>query len=135
MLPFSCGNLEMRLTCAIRLFQLADMGLKPALFEQPVARDDWAGLGLVCKVAMDEYKVLVAADESCRGPADAERIVNEGLANVINIKLAKVGVLGALQIVSISRKAGIDLMMGGMVETRIAMGFAGHFAAGLGGFR
>ena len=26
-------------------------------------------------------------------------------------------------------------MIGGMVETRLAMGFAAHFAAGLGGFR
>nr|XP_043609999.1 L-Ala-D/L-amino acid epimerase isoform X2 [Erigeron canadensis] len=30
---------------------------------------------------------------------------------------------------------GLDLMIGGMVETRLAMGFAGHLAAGLGAFK
>ena len=54
---------------------------------------------------------------------------------VANIKLAKMGVLGALEVIDAARKAGVALMIGGMVETRIAMGFAGHLAAGLGCFR
>ncbi|MDA0365187.1 MAG: dipeptide epimerase, partial [Chloroflexi bacterium] len=52
----------------------------------------------------------------------------------INIKLAKSGVVGALEIAAIARACGLGLMIGGMVETRIGMDFAAHVAAGLGGF-
>ena len=72
-----------------------------------------------------------AAIHSSSGPV---RIVAEGLADVINIKLAKCGVAAALEIASIARGAGLGLMIGGMVETRIAIGFSACFAAGLGGF-
>ncbi len=77
----------------------------------------------------------VAADESCRTPDDALRIVRDRLAQVINIKLVKCGVVQALEIAAIARAGGLDLMIGGMVETRLAMGFSAHFAAGLGGFQ
>lgn len=111
------------------------MGVTPILFEQPVHRDDWEGLQLVSHEAKGKYGVSVAADESCRSVDDAYKIIQGNLAHVINIKLAKLGVVGALEIIDIARKAGIALMIGGMVETRLAMGFAGHLAAGLGCFR
>lgn len=117
------------------LDQLDREGLRPLLLEQPVARGDWAGLGHVSREARARYGVLVAADESCRSPADARRIGDEHLAHVINIKLAKLGLLGALEVMRIARRAKLGLMIGGMVETRIAMGFAAHLAAGVGGFR
>ncbi|XP_017701628.1 L-Ala-D/L-amino acid epimerase isoform X2 [Phoenix dactylifera] len=116
------------------LDKLHEMGVVPILFEQPVHRDDWEGLHHVSHVAKDKYGVSVAADESCRGLHDAQRIIQGNLAHVINIKLAKLGVLGALEIIDVARKAGLALMIGGMVETRLAMGFAGHQAAGLGCF-
>ena len=105
-------------------------GIPIALLEQPVARDDWDGLGRVRR----EAGVPVAADESCRSVDDARRIAAEDLATVLNIKLAKCGVAEALEIASVAREAGLGLMIGGMVETRIAMGFGACFAAGLGGF-
>lgn len=111
------------------------MEVTPILFEQPVHRDDWKGLGNVSYVARTKYGVSVAADESCRSLDDVKKIVKEDLAHVINIKLAKVGVLGALEIIDLARASGIDLMIGGMVETRLAMGFAGNLAAGLGCFK
>ncbi|XP_059642266.1 L-Ala-D/L-amino acid epimerase isoform X2 [Cornus florida] len=114
---------------------LREMKVTPVLFEQPVHRDDWAGLGQVSRVAKDKYGVSVAADESCRSLLDVKKIVEGKLANVINIKLAKIGVLGALEIIEVARASGLDLMIGGMVETRLAMGFAGHLAAGLGCFK
>jgi len=101
-----------------------------ALLEQPVAREDWEGLGKLARGA----GMPVAADESCRSPADAIRIGAHKLAQVINIKLAKCGVVQALEIAAIARASGLGLMIGGMVETRLAMGFSAHFAAGLGGF-
>ena len=112
------------------LVELRANGLEPALFEQPVVRDDWNGLGRVTR----EGGVPVAADESCRDPRDALRIAREGLATVLNIKLAKAGVVAALEVAAIARAAGLGLMIGGMVETRLAMGFGAHFAAGLGRF-
>ncbi|XP_031278064.1 L-Ala-D/L-amino acid epimerase isoform X2 [Pistacia vera] len=117
------------------LEKLYEMGVIPVLFEQPVHRDDWEGLGLVSHIAKDKYGVSVAADESCRGLHDVKKIIKGNLADVINIKLAKVGVLGALEIIEEARASGLDLMIGGMVETRLAMGFAGHLAAGLGCFK
>jgi L-alanine-DL-glutamate epimerase-like enolase superfamily enzyme len=112
------------------LAELRRAGITPALLEQPVARDDWDGLGRLAR----EAGVPVAADESCRTPADVLRIAHGNLAQVINIKLAKFGVVQALEMVAIARAAGLGLMIGGMVESRIAMGFGAHFAAGLGGF-
>lgn len=110
---------------------LRGAGIEPALLEQPVARDDWQGLARIS----NESGIPVAADESCCSPQDAIRIVSEKLAQVINIKLVKSGVVQALDIAAIARAAGLDLMIGGMVETRLAMGFSAHFAAGLGGFK
>ncbi len=104
--------------------------IEPALLEQPVAREDWDGLGRVTR----EGGVPVAADESCRSPQDALRVAQDELATVLNIKLVKCGVVGALEIAAIAHTASLGLMIGGMVETRLAMGFAAHFAAGLGGF-
>ncbi|PKU85931.1 hypothetical protein MA16_Dca001762 [Dendrobium catenatum] len=117
------------------LEKLNEMGVKPILFEQPVHRDNWEGLRHVSQVAKGEYGVSVAADESCRSLEDAKRIIEGNLAHVINIKLAKLGVLGALDVIEVARAAGTELMIGGMVETRLAMGFAGHLAAGLGCFK
>lgn len=77
----------------------------------------------------------MAADESCRSLSDVMRIINGDLANVINIKLAKLGVVESLNIIKVARESGLSLMIGGMVETRLAMGFAGHLAAGLGCFK
>lgn len=112
------------------------MEITPILFEQPVGRDDWDGLGHVSRVAKEKYGVLVAADESCRSLEDALNIINGKLAHVINIKLAKLGIMGALKVIEAVRNDGyLDLMIGGMVETRLAMGFAGHLAAGFGCFR
>jgi L-alanine-DL-glutamate epimerase-like enolase superfamily enzyme len=112
------------------LAELRKMSIVPDLLEQPLAREDWDGMGQLAR----EAGVPIAADESCRSFQDAERIISEGLAQVINIKLAKCGVAEALDIAAIARANNIGLMIGGMVETRIAMGFSAHFAAGLGGF-
>ncbi|KAG8379382.1 hypothetical protein BUALT_Bualt07G0082800 [Buddleja alternifolia] len=117
------------------LQKLHEMEVTPILFEQPVHRDDWKGLGYVSNVARNKYGVSVAADESCRSLEDVKKIVKENLAHVINIKLAKLGVLEALEIIELAKGSGLDLMIGGMVETRLAMGFAGNLAAGLGCFK
>lgn len=110
---------------------LRRLGLEPALLEQPVPRDDREGQARLVR----EAGVPVAADESCRSSEDAARIARDRLAHVINIKLAKCGVAQALEIIAIARSSGLGLMIGGMVETRLAMGFSAHLAAGTGAFQ
>lgn len=104
--------------------------MEPVLLEQPVAREDWEGLTKVSR----EAGIPIAADESCRSIEDAMRITKGGMAQVINIKLSKCGVAEAFDIAATARKYDIGLMIGAMVETRIAIGFGAHFTAGIGGF-
>jgi L-alanine-DL-glutamate epimerase-like enolase superfamily enzyme len=85
------------------LGELRGAWIESALLEQPVARDDWDGLG---------------------------RVTLEGGVAVLNIKIAKSGVVAVLEIATIAKATGLGLMIGGMVETRLGM----RFAACLGGF-
>ncbi|UPT74703.1 MAG: dipeptide epimerase [Elusimicrobiota bacterium] len=104
-------------------------GIVPVLFEQPSGADDLAGL----KAFHVRSGIAVAADESLRGRADALRLARTGAAQVLNLKLMKMGVLEAWDCGLIARASGLKVMVGGMVETPLAMGAAAHLAAGLGG--
>lgn len=112
------------------LKRLGRRGITPILFEQPVAKDDWEGLAQVQR----QGGVPVAADETVSSRADALKMARLKAAAVVNVKLMKCGVLQAWDIALICRAAGLGLMMGGMVESPLAMAAAAHFAAGLGGF-
>jgi len=50
------------------------------------------------------------------------------------VKIMKSGIARALDIVAATRACGLLPMIGGMVETRLAMGTSACLAAGLGGF-
>jgi L-alanine-DL-glutamate epimerase-like enolase superfamily enzyme len=54
--------------------------------------------------------------------------------NVVNIQLRKAGILEALDIAAPSHVNSIGLMIGAMIESRLAMAAAIHRAAVLGGF-
>ena len=101
-----------------------------ALFEQPVVRDDLDSMAAIRR----ETGIPVAADESVRSLADAHEVVARGAADYINIKIMKTGVAEAVEIASYTKAAGLKLMIGGMVETRIAMGCSFSLVLGLGGF-
>jgi L-Ala-D/L-Glu epimerase len=105
-------------------------GVEIELFEQPVAGDDWDGMREVA----ERGGVLVAADESVTDAASAVGVLRAGAAQVINVKLMKCGVAEALDIVAATRACGGKLMIGGMVESILAMSMSACFAAGLGGF-
>jgi L-alanine-DL-glutamate epimerase-like enolase superfamily enzyme len=112
---------------------LADLrarAIPVALFEQPTARNDWEGIRRVTR----EGGVPVAADETVATAADALRAACEGAVTCVNIKLMKSGIVEALDIAAICRAAGLQLMIGGMVESILAMTVSAHFAAGQGGF-
>ena len=100
------------------------------LLEQPVARDDLESMAAIRR----ETGIPVAADESVRSLADAQEVVARGAADYINIKIMKTGVAEAVEIASFTKTSGLKLMIGGMVETRIAMGCSFSLVLGLGGF-
>jgi len=105
-------------------------GVFPKLIEQPVPRDDWEGLKKVTRSS----RIPVCADESARSLADAVRIIKQKAAPIINIKLTKTGIFESREIAALARANGIKLMVGGMMETSLAMTASAHMAAGLGCF-
>ncbi len=100
------------------------------LLEQPVVRDDLDSMAAIRR----ETGIPVAADESVRSLADAQEVVARGAADYINIKITKTGVTEAVEIASFTKASGLKLMIGGMLETRIAMGCSFSLVLGLGGF-
>ena len=81
-----------------------------------------------------ETGIPVAADESVRSLTDAREVVARGAADYINIKIMKTGVAEAVEIASFTKASGLKLMIGGMIETRIAMGCSFSLVLGLGSF-
>jgi L-alanine-DL-glutamate epimerase-like enolase superfamily enzyme len=79
-------------------------------------------------------RIRVAADEDARTSEDLKRLRAEQAADVINFKVTKSGVSRALSMIAEARRLGFGLMLGGMVETRLAMTFSACIAGGQGGF-
>ncbi|HEX5645405.1 MAG TPA: dipeptide epimerase [Nitrospira sp.] len=100
------------------------------LLEQPVERDDLESLAHIRRTT----GIPVAADESVRSLADARTVVKQQAADYINIKIMKTGVIEAMEIASFTLKAGLKLMIGGMIESRIAMGCSFSLVLGMKGF-
>jgi len=126
------GNAGVSRADATTLVQgLKALGIAPALLEQWLAKSDLEGAAAL----RGESGWWVAADESVTTAEDARRVVAAGAADVINIKLMKAGIAEALEIVSVARQAGLGLMIGGNVESILAMTVSACFAAGQGGFR
>ncbi len=104
--------------------------VRPALIEQPVPKNDWDGLKKITRLA----GTPICADESVRSISDCLRVIKEKTVNVINIKLMKTGIFHSREIATLAKAAGIKLMIGGMMETSLAMTASAHLASGLGGF-
>ncbi|MBI5630566.1 MAG: dipeptide epimerase [Elusimicrobia bacterium] len=128
MLDANCGYEPKEAIALAR--QLKRRGIIPVLYEQPAQRDDWQGLSEVHRFT----KIPVAADESVAGRADAAKMAKLRSAQVVNIKLMKCGLLEAWDVALICRAAGLGLMIGGMVESSLAMTCSAHLAAGIGSF-
>lgn len=112
--------------------ELRARGVVPALFEQPVAPG--AGAWEALAELRAKTKLKIAIDESVTKPEDVIAAHAAGAADAVNVKLMKSGIASALDIVAATRACGLMPMIGGMVETRLAMGTSACLAAGLGGF-
>ena len=112
---------------AIRTIRMMeDAGLQPELVEQPVSCHDFRGLQRVT----EQVDTPILADESVFAPEDAERLIAEGAADLINIKLMKTGgIYPALRICDMADQNGVKCMMGCMLESGISVSGAVHLAA------
>lgn len=98
------------------------------LVEQPVPYWDVDGLARVTR----NVEVPIMADEACHTPHDALMLIKKEAVDLINIKLPKCGgIFKAMQIAHIAESAGMECMVGCMVETRASILPAVHLACGL----
>ena len=100
------------------------------LFEQPIPAGDWEALAEVRR----RTGLRIAIDESITRAGDVSEAKARGAADAVNAKIMKSGVFEVLRIAARAREEGLVRMIGGMVETRLAMGTSASIAAGLGGF-
>jgi L-alanine-DL-glutamate epimerase-like enolase superfamily enzyme len=105
------------------------VGLHVVLFEQPLHKDNRQGLAAL----VAQGRVPVAADESVTCMADVLDIAQARLANVINLKITKCGLVDALDMAVTARALGLGLMVGAMVESPVCIAASAALAAGLGG--
>lgn len=76
-----------------------------------------------------ETIIPIMADESVYDHHDAERLCRTDSVDFINIKFSKSsGILEALKIQEIAAEYGIPCMIGGMLESRLALAAKVHFA-------
>ncbi len=100
---------------------LAEYGV--TVLEQPVAPTDYDGFAEVRRHA----RIPIIADESCKVATDIPPLV--GRVDGINIKLAKCGSLReAIRMVAVARAHHLQVMLGCMIESSIAITAAAHLA-------
>ena len=108
------------------LQKVEEAGIRIEFVEQPVKGHDLEGLQFV----KEHSSIPVAADESAFSPEDVLKIIRMGAADLINIKLMKTGgIHNALKICDMAERAGIECMMGCMLESKIGVTAAAHLAA------
>ncbi|MDP4148825.1 MAG: dipeptide epimerase [Bacteroidota bacterium] len=93
--------------------------------EQPMRR--WQDHRLPELRKLSPIKIM--ADESVFDHHDAQRLIDAKACDYVNIKFAKSGgILEATRINALCERHGIPCMMGGMLESRIALTAFAHFA-------
>lgn len=112
---------------AVRIIgQLEDRDTQIELVEQPVHYSDIAGMQYVT----NHTQTSILADESVFSPKEALELIERRAADLINIKLMKTGGISkAKQICDIAEASGVECMIGCMLETKISVSAAAHFAA------
>ncbi|MCM3710608.1 mandelate racemase/muconate lactonizing enzyme family protein [Sporosarcina luteola] len=106
--------------------KMEDAGLDIELIEQPVPADDIDGLQYVTNHTITP----IMADESVFSARDALRVLERRAADLINIKLMKSGgIHEALKINALAETYGVECMVGSMIETKLGITAAAHFAA------
>ena len=99
---------------------VAPLSRRIRLIEQPVRRDDLEAMAAL----RADGSIPIAADESVFTLDDARRVIHHQAADCINLKIMKTGLSETIAIARMAREAGLTLMIGGMMESRLAMSFS-----------
>ncbi|HLW51132.1 MAG TPA: dipeptide epimerase [Sphingobacteriaceae bacterium] len=76
-----------------------------------------------------QTQIPIMADESCYDHRDASRLILADACDYLNIKFSKSGgIAEALRIHEVAQREGMPCMIGGMLETRLALAANVHFA-------
>ena len=93
--------------------------------EQPCNKDDILTLADIASIS----KYTIMADESVFNLHDARLVNSIGAANMINIKLAKsAGLAGSSKIINFAKSNNIQVFIGCMIESEVAIVSALHLA-------
>lgn len=93
--------------------------------EQPIHHD----YDYLLPALRKESPIKIMADESVFNHFDAIRLIESASCDYINIKLAKSGgILEAIKIADTAQEYGIPCMLGGMLESRLALTAKVHLA-------
>lgn len=122
------GNQGFNCDSAMRLLDKLDGNIE--LFEQPLKHDDYEGMKQLCRKA----PLPMIADETVFSVGDARRVIEDGLAHGINIKIAKSGISQSREIIKLAKQANLKLMIGCMTETMVGLSTAIYCAMGTGAF-
>lgn len=102
-----------------KIIAFKDLGVE--LIEQPLAKDDWAGM----KWLYERSPLPLFADESCVIESDVDKCHTH--FHGINIKLTKCsGITPALRMITRAKELGMEVMIGSMNESTIGSAAIAH---------
>lgn len=123
------GNQGCTLESSLHLVEeLARHKIVPLFFEQPLPEDDFAGLTKLTQ----KSPIPICVDETVKTAADAIKVIEQRACHFINLKFMKSGIQETLEIVAVARAKGVKLMIGGMLESEVAMTCSAHLVCGSG---
>lgn len=93
--------------------------------EEPIPRWNFMELPSIKRSS----PIPVMADESCCDHHDAKRLIDLEACDLLNVKLGKsAGIFNALKIIKLAEQAGMNLQLGGFLESRLGFTAAAHLA-------